>query len=430
MKEELLHYIWKYQLFDKTDLRTSDGQALNIIRPGYHNTNAGPDFSQAQIHINNMQWFGAVEIHTDARDWDRHRHQFDQAYEQVILHVVWEADKDVKRKDGTFIPSLSLGKRIDHRLLRQYRSLMETGLKNRLACAESAGQVSQISKLSALERAATARLERKSREVIGLCEESGLDWQQAAFRWLCRAFGFKVNAEAFLFMSRDIPYAVLLKHRSSLEQVCSLLLGAAGLLEYSGERQAAYKREFDHLRHKFGLRVNPGNYGVRRGRLRPANLPELRIIQLSALLVAHPDVCRLMMDHSTLPEVEAVFKKARKLLSETGNKMLKPMGRQSEWHLIINAFITMKFAYGMYQDRPDKCEEALQLLQDIPAENNRYTKMYTGLDFPLESALESQGALELYASSCSESACLRCPVGVAILGNQPKSLEKAKGEDL
>ncbi|HBG79629.1 MAG TPA: DUF2851 domain-containing protein, partial [Porphyromonadaceae bacterium] len=61
--EYLLHYVWKYRLFDRADLQTMDGQKVDIIDPGTHNTDAGADFFNAKIKIGDKMWAGDVEIH-------------------------------------------------------------------------------------------------------------------------------------------------------------------------------------------------------------------------------------------------------------------------------------------------------------------------------------------------------------------------------
>ena len=92
MKESILHYVWQNKLFQAHNLKTTAGESVEIIDVGRHNTDAGPDFFNAKIKIADTIWAGNIEIHTCSTDWNRHNHQTDSAYNNVILHVVHKAD--------------------------------------------------------------------------------------------------------------------------------------------------------------------------------------------------------------------------------------------------------------------------------------------------------------------------------------------------
>src|SRR5690606_2062190 len=108
MREDLLHYIWKYGKLQSGELYTSAGEAVQIIAVGTHNKLAGPDFFNAQIVIDQQLWAGTVEIHLKSSDWYAHHHEKDPNYNNVILHVVWEDDIAIFRKDNSRIPTLVL----------------------------------------------------------------------------------------------------------------------------------------------------------------------------------------------------------------------------------------------------------------------------------------------------------------------------------
>ncbi|NOY47456.1 MAG: DUF2851 family protein, partial [Chlorobi bacterium] len=108
MKEDFLHYIWKYKKFDVLKLKTTLGEVVNLVSVGQHNLNSGPDFFNAQLEIGKQLWAGNVEIHIKSSDWFVHHHETDKAYDNVILHVVWEYDTEVFRKDNTQIPTVEL----------------------------------------------------------------------------------------------------------------------------------------------------------------------------------------------------------------------------------------------------------------------------------------------------------------------------------
>ena len=103
MKEKLLHYIWQYQLFNNQQLKTIEGESLMVINPGFLNTNQGPDFLSGKIKIQNTFWVGSIEIHIKSSDWDLHKHSTDNNYNNVVLHVVWNHDKNIQVPFQTFL---------------------------------------------------------------------------------------------------------------------------------------------------------------------------------------------------------------------------------------------------------------------------------------------------------------------------------------
>ena len=123
--EDFVHFLWKYRLFDLKDLETVSGEQLEIKNTGFHNRDSGPDFEQAQIRIGSTLWVGNVEIHISASDWQKHRHTQDEAYDSVILHVVFRYDTRIIRADGTEIPTLELADRIPADIQVRYKGLME-----------------------------------------------------------------------------------------------------------------------------------------------------------------------------------------------------------------------------------------------------------------------------------------------------------------
>ena len=108
MTEEFLQFIWKNSLYYSSNLKTTQGQSIKVLNPGKLNSDAGPDFFNASIKIDDTLWAGNVEVHLRSSDWLVHGHQTDPAYNNVILHVVLENDKEVFLPNGLSLPSLIL----------------------------------------------------------------------------------------------------------------------------------------------------------------------------------------------------------------------------------------------------------------------------------------------------------------------------------
>ena len=167
MREEFLYYIWENRLTDK-DLKTTEGEAVEMVATGYRNTDSGPDFLEAKIQIGDKLWAGHVEIHVKSSDWNRHGHQSDKAYKNVILHVVYENDTQVSG-----IPTIELKGHFDESLFAQYQKLISS--KSWIPCEKSISQVPVFTRLSWLDRMAVERLESKSGTVTKILEANQFD---------------------------------------------------------------------------------------------------------------------------------------------------------------------------------------------------------------------------------------------------------------
>ncbi|MGC1244303.1 MAG: DUF2851 family protein, partial [Chryseosolibacter sp.] len=186
MNESFLHYIWQFQYFDKTDLTCSTGEEVVVFNPGLKNTHAGPDFYNAKLRIDSMEWAGSVEIHIYSSGWREHRHQEDAAYENVILHVVWEENEPVMRRDGTRLPALELKHRVSPVFVLQYKRIVNS--RTRIPCAGAIGAVPHVILISMLDKALMARLEKKATTILEALEKNNGDWEETFYQMLCRNF--------------------------------------------------------------------------------------------------------------------------------------------------------------------------------------------------------------------------------------------------
>jgi hypothetical protein len=235
MREDFLHYVWQHQYFDKADLRTAGGEAIQVLCPGHRNADAGPDFLNARLRLGEVEWNGAVEIHLRASDWARHSHQTDPKYDQVILHVVGRHDAEVARTNGSLIPALALQPRLLPELLARYEALVEAPAAAPLPCAPLLHRVPEITKTMMAERALLERVERKADAITALHQHLGQDWEATAYHALMTAFGFQKNSEPLARLAKAVPLAVLRRHRHNQRQVEALLFGQAGFLADNDE---------------------------------------------------------------------------------------------------------------------------------------------------------------------------------------------------
>ncbi|WP_375418024.1 DUF2851 family protein [uncultured Hymenobacter sp.] len=431
MSEDFLHYVWQHQYFDKTDLRTSGGEEITVLKPGFRHEDAGPDFPGARLRLGEVEWNGAVEIHLRASDWARHHHQVDPKYDQVILHVVLTDDVPVRRTNGTPVPALALGTRLLPGLLARYEALVEAPAVA-LPCAPLLSQVSDLTKIMMSERALLERVERKADAIMALHEHLAQDWEATAWHALAAAFGFQKNSEPLARLAKALPLAVLRRHRHDQRQLEALLFGQAGFLAENEETAADdyisdLRKEHEFLRHKYGLgaaalAVHEWNYL----RLRPANFPPVRLGQLAGLLFARPAFFEALLTARDVAALTAFFRAPAPAYWRTHYRPGRPgkvpaLGLSSIHLLITNVVVPLRVAYARHTGEGTLVESSVALLAELPAEHNQYTDRYAGLGFSHRSAADSQGLLALHQGYCQPRRCLHCAIGSQLV-RQPRLL--------
>ncbi|WP_303311355.1 DUF2851 family protein [Hymenobacter sp. BT730] len=428
MREDFLHYVWQQQYFDKQALLTETGEEVTVLRPGFHNKEAGPDFLNARLQLGEVEWNGAVEIHIRASDWHRHQHQTDARYDQVILHVVLIADKPVLRTDGTPIPTLALASRIPQELLHTYQQLQATP-PIALPCAPFLSQIPDITRISMVERTLLERMERKADTVQQLHQQLDNDWEATAWHVLAAGFGFRKNSEQLARLAKVLPLRILRRHRGNLLQTEALLFGQAGFLSTSGEQSGileddyvqTLRREYEFLRHKYtlaetALQEHEWNFL----RMRPANFPTVRLAQLAALLHARPLLFDALLSAQNVAALEQFFSTRSSEYWRThyrpGRAGKVPILGYSSIHLLItNVVVPLRVAYARSIGQTEQVEAALHLLTELPAEQNHILAIYDGLPFTHRTAADSQGLLMLSSAYCQPRRCVECAIGSRIL---------------
>lgn len=426
MQEDFLYYLWKLQYFDKKGLTTCYGEPLTILQPGTRNEHAGPDFLNGKILINDVTWHGHVEMHLNASDWYAHRHQKDKAYENVILHVVWNHDKDIKQPDGTIMPTLALKDRVKPRLHRQYRELLQN--QDTILCAKQLHQVSDLVKASMLDKALFQRLTNKHNLVYRLLEENKGNWEETAYQLLANNFGFKVNSASLLALAKDLPLQVITRQADQLLAIEALLLGQAGLLrQEEGQEEAdgylaALRKEHQYLAHKYQLPAD--KMPARRWkffRLRPANFPTIRMAQLAQLLHQYPSIFDFLVNTPTeilrmkLAVLQSAYWQDHYQFGKASKALIPGLGKDSIENILINTVVPLLVAYGKAKDEQDYVDRAVAILQHLPTENNVITRHWQQVGIRVKSAFDSQALIELFNNFCSQKQCIACNIGTTIL---------------
>ena len=427
--EQLLHYCWKHKIWPLEGLQTTDGRSVEVIDPGLHNHHAGPDFFNAKVKVGGTLWVGNVEIHDRASHWYQHGHDKDEHYNNVVLHIVGEADRDVQTQEGHYVPQLCL--KVPPSVQENYEELLKTDQYP--PCYKIIPTLTPLIVHSWMAALQTERLEQKTIAIQQRAQERNGSWEDAYFQTLARNYGFGINGEAFEAWARHIPLNAVGKHRDDLFQIEAIFMGQAGLLELSTipERYqqqalnegyfAKLRNEYQYLAHKFQL--EPMNAQLWRFlRLRPQNFPHIRISQLANLyyqrkaglseLIECPDVISLSQKMHT--QVTPYWETHYTFGSESirNAKHLSPFSINL---LLINTCIPLLFAYGRYTCREELCDRAFDFLEQLKAENNHIIRMWQACGLDVKSAGDSQALIQLKKEYCDKKDCLRCRIGYEYL---------------
>ncbi len=423
MSEQFLHYVWKYKLFNTGDLITTDGESVEVVKTGVHNHDAGPDFFNAHVRIANTLWVGNVEIHKQSADWHRHKHHDDKAYDNIVLHVVYEDNAIVQRGSGEVIPTIELKGKIAKSVLDKYESFGSNN--NWIPCEKSISDASTISITTTIDRMLLERLERKSLAIEDQLASNKNNWEETFYQQLANKFGFKKNAAPFELLAKSLPMSILAKHKNSLMQIEALLFGQSGLLNthLSDKYLIGLQNEYEFLRRKYKLQPLESHLW-KFLRLRPMNFPTLRIAQFSQLIYSSSHLFSKLLETESLVDVQKLFKvstseywKTHYTLDKKSKESSKSLGINATNTLIINTVIPFLFVYGKRMGQEKLVDRAMNFLEDLPPETNSIIKQWKALELPVKSAYDTQALLQLKNEYCNYKKCLNCSIGNDLIKN-------------
>ena len=417
--ERLLHYVWKYKLYTATPLITTEGRPVQVIDPGMQNTDAGPDFFNAKIKIDGTLWVGSVEIHDKSSDWLLHHHDTDKAYDCVILHIIGFNDFQPVRTNGNPIPQMLLT--VPENILRSIDWLLYR--EAALPCLDHITGIAPLHIACWMEALLSERLERKTHDIFLLLDAYQTDWNEVFYITLTRNFGFGVNNDAFERLAKSLPLRCIQKQRSSHSQIEAMLFGQAGMLEEENDDHyyRLLQREYDFLRHKFGLSPME-DFVFKNLRTRPVNFPYLKVAQLAALWVRYDTLFSAILEARSTGEIKKYFRIPPSGYWEThyhfryaSPRKGKTIGENALNILLINTVVPMLFAYGLHNKRPEYCERATRLLESIPPEKNTIVTTFYNAGITVRHAGDSQALIQLKREYCEKKKCLYCRIGFRML---------------
>ena len=421
MNEALLHTIWKYKLLQKTQFVGTKQEQIEIISVGEHNQDSGPDFFNSKIRINDLLLVGNVEIHIRTSDWLKHNHQHDKAYDNIVLHVVFDHDINLPQNENFNVSVLEIKNLIKPSLLEQYTQLSTS--KQHIPCGKSISDVPAIIWKSWMDRLAISRIEQKTEYIQHLFDYVKQSHEDALYLLLIRNFGFKINNEAFELLGKSLPYSLIKKYIDNPIQVEALLYGVAGFLDelFADKYPKQLQNEFEFLRHKHQL-IPLKKEIWKFSKTRPINFPTIRLSQFANLISKQISLYHFLEEMPDLKSIRLFFDchphnywESHFKFDTESDKTKKPFGETSFHSIVMNTIVPYLFFMSKHNLNDQYADYALNMLGTLPAEINSKTKEFSNLGVKTENALESQAQIQLLDGYCSKKACLKCNVAEFLL---------------
>ncbi len=416
-------------MFPLQEMHTTDGKLVEVIDPGLHNRNAGPDFFNAKVKIDGTLWVGNVEIHDRSHDWYVHGHDHDSAYNNVVLHVAGVVDDNVITSDGKFLPQLQLD--VPKEINDHYKELLETDQYP--PCYKIIPDLTKLTIHSWMSALQTERLEQKTEAIKARVDRNNGSWENGYFTTLARNYGFGINGDAFEMWANTLPLKAVDHHRDDVFQIEAIFMGQAGLLELNTipsqyQRDALnegyfakLRNEYQYLAHKFSMKPMDATMW-RFLRLRPQNFPHIRISQLANLYYSRRAGLSSLVGCTTIEQLKAVlatsvtpYWETHYTFGSTSCRNDKNLSPASLNLLMINTAIPMLFAYGKHKSDEALCDRAFDLLEQLKAENNHITRLWQQCGLTAQNAGDSQALIQLKKEYCDKKDCLRCRIGFEYL---------------
>ncbi len=397
MKEEYLHAIWRLKRLPMHQLKLVDGRSIQILKTGWHNHDAGPDFFNGSIKIDEVVLNGNIEIHINASDWYVHKHQHDKAYDNVILHVVFNNDKDVFIKDYK-IPCLEIKNFIDQDHEKKYATLIQSD--NWIPCQNQLRHVPIEVIGNQIENSLIDRLIRKNKILDKRFEELQQDALQFYFEIYAKAFGMKVNSFPMIELTTKIKLTSLWRNSPSDAEI--ILFGLAGFFQKAEKFNLIEKElewKFQKIKNNYSeMELHTWKF---KG-LRPAAFPPVKLKQFSAFCF-EKDFFRI--HDLSLSEIFSICDKMKFSIDFRNN-------------ILINAIIPILWWKFEHENNNELKENCITILQNIKGENNQIITKWKNLNISCKSSFESQGLLELKNELCMHKKCLTCKIGYSILNQK------------
>jgi len=409
---------------------TPTGEPVEIIQFGHWNRSAGPDFTEAVVRVGDRRLSGAIELDTDARDWEHHGHGANPAYDEVVLHLfvslpeqvtfftrnsahrqVAQAELDLGRFEATrsvlgFVPEAKLGR-----------------------CAAPLETMDPENVESLVTAAAQYRLQRKAKRFQAIEAVHGRE--QTLWIGIAEALGYRHNTLPLAVLAQRFPIARLRSEFSPPHRE-ALLYGAAGFIDGESFDAGVDTRTYVRSVWDDWWKLRPDHeLGPERALtwtlsgLRPLNHPQRRLAALIELTHCWPEFLRTLPDESAENDrwvtclhaflcslSHEYWSRHYTLRSKAAEKSMALIGRDRAHDIIGN--VVAPIALGQGRDFWDQFTGLPASLDNqslrrarlrLFGQNEALAKVHT------RSFFQQQALLQIYRDFClvDDSACAGCP---------------------
>lgn len=431
MTEAFLQYVWRYNLL-KGELITTSGLPVEILRVGELNTDAGPDFIDARLMINGTLWAGNIEIHVKSSDWKLHKHTTDKKYNNIVLHVVWEHDCEVSSENGEQLLTMEIKPYISPDVLDKYEKLTSPHIEGELRCSSEISNLPSFKITAMLERLSIERIERKSADVKRLLADARGSWETCCYWLLAKYFGGKTNGFMFELLAKSTDQRLLARWKDNPQRIEALLFGQAGMLAANFTDEYPRQLQMDYEALQRGAQLKPiDGFLWKTFRLRPSSFPTLRISQFAQLVCRSSNLFQFLLEQTNVLELEKIFSLQASSYWDThyqfdvcAKSSPKRLGKSFADLLIINAWIPLLMEYGNQHGLEKYKDQALDLLSQLSAEDNKIVRLWSGYGIMAENAVQSQALIQLYNEYCKGGRCINCQIGYQLMKGVRKPIIK------
>ncbi len=412
MPEKFLHLVWNHLLFEFSYLQSNQNEPIKIVNKGKYNFGQGPDFKEAVIEIQNIQWNGNIEIETHSQNWYEHKHHKNPEFNSVILLVCYEHDDKVKiiNSNGWEIPVLVLKPFI----LQEVINKLEILLQQEIPCKPFIPHFPTALQKSLLTQKAMERLDNK------VMVFKGLDLEMISWKLLWKAFGDPYHSDFFLEISEKLNPQYFFECTEILEKE-AIAFGIAGFLNgiYEDSYFHKLKELWNYLKVKYSLtEINPQFVNFK---TRFHSYPHILLVQLVAWFHEHGNLLLLPQKFY----FENFGKPSNYWQNHTffdrPSKVKIGIGKQKILKLLLNWYFPFHWHYAKYYQK-ENMEKFLEEFSETEKEDSQLIKKMENWGWKIENGLESQGVIELYKKFCLERRCLECGLGQWYLKNKKESI--------
>jgi hypothetical protein len=417
MTEHELQSLWFSGAFGR-EFKTTDGRAIRIVQFGIWNHESGPDFAEAAVSIDGgPPMRGHIELDPDARDWERHGHSTNPAYDGVLLHVFFElgeSESFTRTNSHRLVPQV----RLNLAMIEEPPTPQPEAKPGR--CVGPLRNLPEAKVRDVLRDAALFRMRRKGAALLRVEEIHGAD--EMLYQALAGTLGYKSNKLPFTLLAQRLPLKLL---RAAKDDAPALLFGVAGFLDQSDlapfdsptrvylrglwERWWPRRAEFERLCVPRSLWKMSGQ--------RPMNHPQRRLAALAQLVAQWPRVRALraacisgaIIDFCA-ELTDPYWDLHYTVTSKPAAKRMALIGKTRVTEMLANVFFPLALATS-----PERWGEFSQLPATLANSRVEIAALRLFGDNPLGRELLKktafqQGLLQVYEDFCQRDAsdCQRC----------------------